>query len=112
MCSSDLGMDAVAKSQPDGYTIGLGNIGAMAITRHMVAKLPYDVERDFQPIALLARGQLLLAVSLSSPFITDRITSQVSVSFAIEPTSAMPAARASARLRSLRWSSAVNTSKP
>lgn len=63
-----IGMEAVAKAAPDGYTIGLGNIGAMAITRHMVARLPYDVERDFQPIALLARGQLLLAVSLASPF--------------------------------------------
>lgn len=63
-----IGMDAVAKAAPDGYTIGLGNIGAMAITRHMVPNIPYDVERDFQPIALLARGQLLIAVSHASPF--------------------------------------------
>src|SRR5471032_3359893 len=58
-----LGLDLVAKSAPDGYTIGMGPIGALAITRHMVAKLPYDIERDFQPIALVARGHLLLAVS-------------------------------------------------
>ena len=62
-----LGLDLVAKSAPDGYTIGMGPIGALAITRHMVAKLPYDIERDFQPIALIVRGHLLLAVSPSLP---------------------------------------------
>lgn len=62
-----IGLDLVAKSAPDGYTLGMGPIGALAITRHMVAKLPYDIERDFQPIALVTRGQLLLAVSPHSP---------------------------------------------
>jgi tripartite-type tricarboxylate transporter receptor subunit TctC len=62
-----LGLDLVAKSAPDGYTIGMGPIGALAITRHMVAKLPYVIERDFQPIALVARGHLLLAVSPQLP---------------------------------------------
>ena len=62
-----IGIDLVAKSAPDGYTIGMGPIGAMAITRHMVAKLPYDIERDLQPIGLVARGHLLLAVSPSLP---------------------------------------------
>src|SRR5437870_10217574 len=45
----------------------MGPVGALAITRHMVAKLPYDIERDFQPIALVTRGHLLLAVSPSLP---------------------------------------------
>jgi tripartite-type tricarboxylate transporter receptor subunit TctC len=62
-----IGIDAVAKSAPDGYTIGMGPIGALAITRHMVAKLPYDIERDLQPVALVAKGHLLLAVSPSLP---------------------------------------------
>ena len=62
-----IGLDIVAKSAPDGYTIGMGPIGALAITRHMVARLPYDIERDFQPIALVTRGHLLLAVSPSLP---------------------------------------------
>jgi tripartite-type tricarboxylate transporter receptor subunit TctC len=47
-----IGLDLTAKAEPDGYTICMGPIGALAITRHMVAKLPYDIERDFQPIAL------------------------------------------------------------
>jgi tripartite-type tricarboxylate transporter receptor subunit TctC len=62
-----IGIDAVAKSAPDGYTIGMGPIGALAITRHMVAKLPYDIERDLQPVALVTKGHLLLAVSPSLP---------------------------------------------
>ncbi|MGB6351225.1 MAG: tripartite tricarboxylate transporter substrate binding protein [Pseudolabrys sp.] len=62
-----IGLDLVAKSPPDGYTIGMGPIGALAITRHMVAKLPYNIERDFQPIAMVARGHLLLAVSPKLP---------------------------------------------
>lgn len=62
-----IGLDLVAKSPPDGYTIGMGPIGALAITRHMVAKLPYNIERDFQPIGLIARGHLLLAVSPKLP---------------------------------------------
>ncbi len=61
-----IGLDLVAKSAPDGYTLGMGPIGALAITRHMVAKLPYDIERDFQPIVQITRGQMLLAVSQKS----------------------------------------------
>jgi tripartite-type tricarboxylate transporter receptor subunit TctC len=67
-----IGIDAVAKSAPDGYTIGMGPIGALAITRHMVAKLPYDIERDLQPVALVARGHLLLAVSPTLPVASVR----------------------------------------
>jgi tripartite-type tricarboxylate transporter receptor subunit TctC len=63
-----IGLDFTAKSAPDGYTLCMGPIGALAITRHMVAKLPYNIERDFQPIALVTRGHLLLAVSPTLPF--------------------------------------------
>jgi tripartite-type tricarboxylate transporter receptor subunit TctC len=62
-----LGLDLLAKSKPDGYTIGMGPIGALAITRHMMSRLPYDIERDFQPVSLITRGHLLLAVSPSLP---------------------------------------------
>src|SRR6188508_1194922 len=65
-----IGLDLVAKSPPDGYTIGMGPIGALAITRHMVSKLPYDIERDFQPIALVARGHMLLAAAPDAPLKT------------------------------------------
>jgi len=63
-----IGIDAVAKAAPDGYTIGQGPVGALAITRHMVAKLPYDIERDLQPVALVTSGYMLLAVSPKTDF--------------------------------------------
>jgi tripartite-type tricarboxylate transporter receptor subunit TctC len=62
-----IGLDLVAKAPPDGYTIGVGPIGALAISPNMVARLPYNIERDFQPVALIARGHLLLAVSPKFP---------------------------------------------
>ena len=62
-----VGIDAVAKAPADGYTIGLGPVGALAITRHMVEKLPYDIERDLQPVALVQVGYMLLAVSPKLP---------------------------------------------
>ena len=62
-----IGNDAVAKAQPDGYTLLFASIGAYAIAPHMVAKLPYDIERDFQPVALVSTGHLLLAVAPSLP---------------------------------------------
>ena len=63
-----VGLDLTAKAPPDGYTLCLGPIGALAISPHLVKDLPYDVARDFQPIALVLRGQLLLAVSPTTPF--------------------------------------------
>ena len=65
-----IGIDAVAKAAPDGYTLGQGPVGALAITRHMVAKLPYDIERDLQPVAIVTTGYMLLAVSPKAPFTT------------------------------------------
>jgi tripartite-type tricarboxylate transporter receptor subunit TctC len=58
-----VGMDVVAKSPPDGYTLGMAPIGALALTSHLVEPLPYNVEHDFAPIVVVTRGQMLLAVS-------------------------------------------------
>ena len=63
-----IGLDIVAKAPPDGYTIGIGPVGALAISPNMVERLPYNLEKDFQPIALISRGHLLLAVAPTSEF--------------------------------------------
>ena len=63
-----LGLDLTAKAPPDGYTLCMAPIGALAITRHLVVPLPYNIERDLQPVVLVARGQFLLAVSPTTPF--------------------------------------------
>ena len=45
-----LGADSVAKAAPDGYTLFLSTVGAVAITPHMRTDLPYDTLRDFAPV--------------------------------------------------------------
>jgi len=63
-----IGLDIVAKAALDGYTLAIGPIGALSISPNMVAKLPYSIERDFQPVALIAHGHLLLAVAPTSEY--------------------------------------------
>jgi tripartite-type tricarboxylate transporter receptor subunit TctC len=64
--SGNLAMDAFAKAAPDGYTLGIGPIGALAISPNMVPKLPYVIAKDLQPIALIVHGHLMLVVSAKS----------------------------------------------
>ena len=59
--NSAIGSDAVAKSAPDGYTL-LINASIFAINPHLV-KVPYDVQKDFTPVALLAKGPLVVTVT-------------------------------------------------
>ena len=61
-----LGLELVAKSQPDGYTLGIGGIG-MAISRALYRKLPYDTLRDFTSITLLAKQANILVAHPSVP---------------------------------------------
>jgi len=63
-----IGNDAVAKSEPDGYTILAGNIGGFAIAPNMMSKLPYDIEKDFQPVRLMQMTHLMLMVSPKRDF--------------------------------------------
>jgi tripartite-type tricarboxylate transporter receptor subunit TctC len=61
-----IGLDLVAKAAPDGYTLGIGPIGALAISPNMVPRLPYVIDKDLQPIALIVHGHLMLVVSPKS----------------------------------------------
>jgi len=67
-----VGLDLVAKSPPDGYTLCMAPIGALTMAPHLVAHLPYDIARDFQPIIVVEYSQLLLAVSPKTPFMSVR----------------------------------------
>lgn len=64
------GADAVAKARPDGYTIGIGTAGNLAIRPAVQAGMPYDARRDLQPISLLATVPNVLLVSPSVPAMT------------------------------------------
>ncbi len=61
---SSLGMDAVAKAAPDGYTIGMGNIAANAINPAVrPSAFPYQPVKDFVAISLVGVTPLVLAVN-------------------------------------------------
>jgi tripartite-type tricarboxylate transporter receptor subunit TctC len=65
--NGNIGSDAVAKAQPDGYTLLLGGIGPQALSPALYPQLPYRPERDFQPVALVARQPNVLIVHPSLP---------------------------------------------
>ena len=57
-----LGVEMLAKSAPDGYTIGGGTISSHAINVTLYSKLPYDPIKDFAPITMLATLPNMLVV--------------------------------------------------
>ncbi|MFC0387178.1 Bug family tripartite tricarboxylate transporter substrate binding protein [Muricoccus vinaceus] len=50
--SGNIGIDAVAKAAPDGYTIGAGTVSNFSINQYLYKSVPYDIERDLRPVAL------------------------------------------------------------
>jgi len=61
--ATNLGADYVAKAQPDGYTILLGDVATFAANQSLYKKLPYDSEKDFAPITLTARFASVLVAN-------------------------------------------------
>jgi tripartite-type tricarboxylate transporter receptor subunit TctC len=57
----------VAKAAPDGYTVLMTTNTTHAANEHLYKKLPYDPVKDFTPVALLSKGQMLLLVNPASP---------------------------------------------
>ncbi len=66
----NLGVDAVAKSPADGYTLVIGQTSNLAINPTLYSRLPYDPEKDLTPVGLVASAPLVLVVSASSPYKT------------------------------------------
>jgi tripartite-type tricarboxylate transporter receptor subunit TctC len=62
-----IGADFVAKAEPDGHTIFLSTVGAIAITPHMRDNLPYNTLRDFAPITLVVRNTTVMVVRADYP---------------------------------------------
>jgi tripartite-type tricarboxylate transporter receptor subunit TctC len=61
-----IGTQAVAASEPDGYTLLMGTF-ANAVNPGLYAKLPYDQHRDLAPVALVARSFSIVVVNPASP---------------------------------------------
>jgi len=59
----NIGSDAVAKADPDGYTLLMGTVGTHAINHSLYARMPYDALKDFAPVAFAAGVPNVLVVN-------------------------------------------------
>ncbi len=57
----------IAKAEPDGYTLGLGGTGTLAINPTLYRHVGYDPRKDFAPVGLIATGALVVLVHPSVP---------------------------------------------
>src|SRR5260221_7644290 len=58
--SGNIGTQAVAQAEPDGYTLLLGFDGTMVINPHVFSNIPFDTLRDFAPVTKLGDATLIL----------------------------------------------------
>jgi tripartite-type tricarboxylate transporter receptor subunit TctC len=68
--SGNIGHEAAAKSQPDGYTLLLSNSSSVVTNPHLFKKLPFDPLSDFAPISMVASAGQVLVVHPSVPATT------------------------------------------
>jgi tripartite-type tricarboxylate transporter receptor subunit TctC len=68
--NGNIGIDAVAKSRPDGYTIGMGQTANLAINPALIPAMPFNAPRDLVPVALVAELPTVMVVRSDSPWQT------------------------------------------
>jgi len=68
--SGGVGMAALGRAAPDGYTIGLSSIGPLALNPALYAKLPYDPVNGFNMVSVVYRGPIVILVDANSPWKT------------------------------------------
>ncbi len=65
--SGNIAMDALAKSEPDGYTLGVANTGNIVINPYLFPAMPYDPLKDLTPVGLLGTVPLFLVMNSNVP---------------------------------------------
>jgi len=65
--NGNIGMESVAKSAPDGYTIVYALFAQYAVNPHLYPKLPYDPVKDLAPVALMVRSPYVLVTHPAVP---------------------------------------------
>ena len=63
----NIGLDAIAKAEPDGYTFGLASPGPTVVSITLMDSLPYDPVKDLTPIGLIADLPILLVINSAVP---------------------------------------------
>jgi tripartite-type tricarboxylate transporter receptor subunit TctC len=66
--SGNIGHDFVARAATDGYTLGIGAMGPMAVNAAIYPKVPFDAVKDFTPIVLIEKAPLVLVTRTDKPF--------------------------------------------
>jgi tripartite-type tricarboxylate transporter receptor subunit TctC len=61
-----IALDAVARSAPDGYTLGVGTIGGLGLARLMGQSQPYDALKDFAPVGMMVTIPFVVVASNAS----------------------------------------------
>jgi tripartite-type tricarboxylate transporter receptor subunit TctC len=64
---TNIGMTAVARAAPDGYTLGLASIASHAANRWLYANMPFDAQRDFSAVGLIALVPNIVVVPPGNP---------------------------------------------
>jgi tripartite-type tricarboxylate transporter receptor subunit TctC len=67
--AGSIGMEYTARQPADGYTFVVANLGPAAVNP-IITKVPYNMDKDFIPVALTATGANILVVSVNSPYKT------------------------------------------
>jgi tripartite-type tricarboxylate transporter receptor subunit TctC len=65
--SGVIAMQDVARAEPDGYTMILGHVGTLAVNPSMLPKIPYDADKDFAPVTLIAKVPVIFVVNSEVP---------------------------------------------
>ena len=69
--AGNIAMEEVKRANPEGYTLMLGHVGTLAVNPALFGKkLPYDPNKDFAPVTLVAKVPNVIAVSEKSPYKT------------------------------------------
>lgn len=63
----NIGMEAVARSAPDGYTVGMGAISTNALNPHIYGKMAFDPRKDFTAIGMLGHSTIVLEAGPALP---------------------------------------------
>ncbi len=65
--SGNIAMDGLAKSEPDGYTLGVANTGNIVINPYLFPAMPYDPLKDLTPVGVLGTVPLFLVMNANVP---------------------------------------------
>ena len=107
--AGQIGADYVAKSRPDGYTLLLCDVGALAISPSVYTRLPFDPSKDLRGVTMLAYSPHLLVVhpSVQANSLKELIalSKKSDINFAVTATGSAPhlAGVALERASGARW---------